>query len=230
MVEADDSYTGEHCKGVVSLALEVADALGLDARQKRNVEFGALLHDVGKIAIPNEIINKQGALDEREWAIIKTHTIEGQKMLERIGGVMRDVGRIVRASHERWDGAGYPDGLSGQAIPIEARIIAACDAFNAMTTTRSYRKAMPLSAAIAELTHCAGSQFDPDVVSGLLRVMSPAPSEGKRAPDDAPDQRAAVAAAAKAPPLAIAAARLIDTPEPALTARELTQPSPPRAS
>jgi putative nucleotidyltransferase with HDIG domain len=172
VVESDDAYTGEHCKGVVRLALEVATELGLDVDGRRNVEFGALLHDVGKIAIPKEIINKPGELDDREWAIIKTHTIEGQKMLEKIGGFMREIGGIVRASHERWDGTGYPDGLSGNSIPIEARIISACDAFNAMTTTRAYRKAMPLSSAIAELNDCSGSQFDPGVVRALLRVLA----------------------------------------------------------
>jgi putative nucleotidyltransferase with HDIG domain len=171
VVEADDAYTGEHCKSVVRLAVDVAGELGLDADQKRNVEFAALLHDVGKIAVPKEIINKPRNLDDREWAIIKTHTIEGQKMLDRIGGFMREIGCIVRASHERWDGTGYPDGLSGHAIPIEARIVSACDAFNAMTTTRSYRKAMSLSDAICELNSGAGSQFDPHVVRGLLSVL-----------------------------------------------------------
>ena len=174
VVEADDAYTGEHCKSVVRLALEAAAELGLDADRRRNVEFGALLHDVGKIAIPKAIINKPGKLDEREWEIIRTHTIEGQRMLEKIGGFMREIGRIVRASHESWDGSGYPDGLSGQDIPIEARVVSACDAFNAMTTSRSYRKAMPLQEAVAELRRCAGSQFDPLVVEALLRVVSPA--------------------------------------------------------
>ena len=176
VVEADDTYTGEHCRSVLRLSLAVADELGLDADTKRNVEFGALLHDVGKIAVPKEIINKPGKLDEREWAIIKTHTIEGQKMLEKIGGFMREIGHIVRASHERWDGTGYPDGLSGYAIPIEARIVSVCDAFSAMTTTRSYRKAMALSDAIIELKSSAGSQFDPSVVSGLLQVVEAPPS------------------------------------------------------
>jgi putative nucleotidyltransferase with HDIG domain len=171
VLEADDTYTGEHSKSVVRLALDVAEELGLDADSKRNLEFGALLHDVGKIAVPKEIINKPGKLDDREWAIVKTHTIEGQKMLEKIGGFMREIGGIVRASHERWDGTGYPDGLSGDAIPLEARIVSACDAFNAMTTTRSYRKAMPVSDAIAELENCAGTQFDPNVVRGLLKVV-----------------------------------------------------------
>lgn len=171
VVEADDSYTGEHSKGVVRLSLDVAAELGLDPAQTRNVEFGALLHDVGKIAIPNEIINKPGKLNEREWEIVKTHTIEGQKMLERIGGFMSEIGTIVRASHEAWDGSGYPDGLRGEEIPIEARVVSACDAFNAMTTTRSYRRAMRLEDAIAEVERCAGSHFDPRVVEALLRVV-----------------------------------------------------------
>ncbi len=176
VVEADDAYTGEHCRGVVRLALEVAAALGLDAQRARNVEFGALLHDVGKIAVPKEIVNKPGKLDPEEWEIIKTHTIEGQRMLERVGGFMREVGEIVRSSHERWDGAGYPDRLRATAIPLEARIVSACDAFNAMTTTRSYRRAMSLDDAVAELRRCAGTQFDPQVVDTLVGLVG---TEGK---------------------------------------------------
>ncbi len=170
VVEADDEYTGEHCKSVVALAVDVARELGLSRDARRNVEFAALLHDVGKIAVPNEIINKPGPLDEDEWKVIKMHTVEGERMLVKIGGLMREIGRIVRASHESWDGSGYPDGLSGEAIPIEARIVAACDAFNAMTTTRSYRVAMPRAAAIGELERNAGSQFDPAVVRALVAV------------------------------------------------------------
>jgi putative nucleotidyltransferase with HDIG domain len=171
VVGADDAYTGEHCRGVVRLALDVAEELGLDADRRRNVEFGALLHDVGKIAVPKAIINKPGALDEREWEIIKTHTIEGQRMLERVGGLMHEVGEIVRSSHERWDGEGYPDGLRGTAIPLEARIVSACDALNAMTTTRTYRGAMSVPGALAELTRCAGTQFDPRVVDALVGLV-----------------------------------------------------------
>src|ERR1019366_2336220 len=104
VIQADDGYTGVHCKSVVALALALGEQLGLDAEQRRNLEFGALLHDVGKIAIPKEIINKPGKLEPQEWQIIKTHTIEGQKMLDRVGGFMRHVGLIVRSHHERWDG------------------------------------------------------------------------------------------------------------------------------
>jgi putative nucleotidyltransferase with HDIG domain len=172
VVEADDMYTGEHCKDVVRLALDVARELGLDADRQRNVEFGALLHDVGKIAVPKEIVNKPGKLDEREWEIIKTHTVEGQRMLERVGGFMREVGLIVRSHHERWDGGGYPDGLRGEEIPLESRIISCCDAFNAMTTTRSYRRAMPRSVAVEELEKHSGKQFDPDVVAAMMAVLA----------------------------------------------------------
>jgi putative nucleotidyltransferase with HDIG domain len=186
VVEADDAYTGEHCKDVVHLALDVARQLGLDADQQRTVEFGALLHDIGKIAVPKEIVNKPGKLDQREWEIIKTHTVEGQRMLERVGGFMGKVGWIVRSHHERWDGRGYPDGLHGQDIPLEARIIACCDAFNAMTTTRPYRKAMPSSVALAELTEHAGAQFDPMVVEALSAVVERSPSASATAADDRP--------------------------------------------
>jgi putative nucleotidyltransferase with HDIG domain len=155
----------------VSLALAVGDALGLDGAQRRNLEFGALLHDVGKVAIPKEIINKPGKLDPAEWTIIKTHTVEGQRMLDRVGGFMRNVGLIVRSHHERWDGGGYPDGLAGDAIPLEARIISCCDSWNAMTTTRSYRAAMPFEAAVAEIRAGAGGQFDPRVADALLATV-----------------------------------------------------------
>ncbi|MEA2443560.1 MAG: hypothetical protein QOJ12_852 [Thermoleophilales bacterium] len=171
VLEADDEYTGNHSHGVVALALTVAQELGLDLTEQRNVEFGALLHDVGKIAIPNEIINKPGPLDDDEWLVIKTHTVEGQRMLDQVGGVMQEIGQIVRASHERWDGGGYPDGLVGQAIPRESRIVACCDAFNAMTTDRSYRRAMALEEALVELRINAGTQFDPEVVDAVVRVV-----------------------------------------------------------
>jgi putative nucleotidyltransferase with HDIG domain len=189
VVRADDSYTGEHSRGVVALAMDVGDALGLDPIQRRNLEFGALLHDVGKVVVPKEIINKPGKLDAAEWAIVKTHTVEGQRMLERVGGFMRDVGLIVRSHHERWDGGGYPDGLSGEQISLEARIVCCCDAWNAMTTTRSYREALPIAVAAAEMRRCAGVQFDPRVVDALLdHVLVSAPG---RAAEDAPSSRAA---------------------------------------
>jgi putative nucleotidyltransferase with HDIG domain len=171
VVEADDGYTGEHSKSVVRLALAVGDQLGINAEQRRNLEFGALLHDVGKIAIPKEIINKPGKLDPHEWDVITTHTLEGQKMLDRVGGFMREVGQIVRSHHERWDGRGYPDGLSGEAIPLQARIISVCDTWNAMRTDRSYRRALSHEVARAELVANAGHQFDPQIVAAFLQLI-----------------------------------------------------------
>jgi HD-GYP domain-containing protein (c-di-GMP phosphodiesterase class II) len=172
VVEADDAYTGSHSRGVVELSLAVSDRLGLDYRQRRNVEFAALLHDVGKISVPKEIINKAGPLDAEEWQVMYRHTIDGEEMLNRVGGVLSEVGRIVRSSHEHYDGSGYPDGLAGEEIPIEARIVTCCDAFSAMTTTRSYRKAMPFEAALAEVRACAGTQFDPRVAEALAVAAS----------------------------------------------------------
>jgi HD-GYP domain-containing protein (c-di-GMP phosphodiesterase class II) len=183
VLEVDDEYTGFHSRSVVSLSVAVSDAMGLTGRQRRNVEFGALLHDVGKIAVPKEIINKPGPLTEDEWLVIKTHTIEGQKMLDRVGGLLSEVGRIVRSSHEKWDGSGYPDGLAAEAIPVESTIVSCCDAFNAMTTDRSYRSAMSLEEAIDELQANAGTQFNPAVVAALMRVLTADPlAAGARGP------------------------------------------------
>jgi putative nucleotidyltransferase with HDIG domain len=176
VLEADDAYTGgEHSHGVVALALAVGDALGLDGPERRNLEFGALLHDIGKIRVADEIINKPGKLTDEEWAVIKRHPVDGQEMLERVGGVLADVGLIVRHHHERWDGGGYPDAIAGDAIPLAARIICACDAYSAMTTNRSYRAAMPVADAVAELLRCAGAQFDPAVVDALVATVARLP-------------------------------------------------------
>ena len=154
----------------------------------RNVEFGAILHDVGKIAIPKEIINKRGPLNEAEWELIKTHTVEAQAMLDRIGGLMAGVGQIVRSAHERYDGKGYPDGLAGEQIPLEARIIFACDAFNAITTDRPYRRGRPAALAVAEMQDNAGTQFDPEVVDALVSIVEATPGFGK---DRSPFEEAA---------------------------------------
>jgi putative nucleotidyltransferase with HDIG domain len=173
VLEADDEYTGNHSHHVVEIAVAVADHLGLDRRRSHLVELGALLHDVGKIRIPKEILLKPGPLDDAEFAEMKRHTIYGQELLDRVGGPLSQVGKIVRASHERFDGRGYPDGLVGEAIPLESRIVGCCDAFSAMTTDRPYRAARPLAEAVAELRRCAGSQFDPAVVEALCAVLEP---------------------------------------------------------
>ena len=171
VVEADDAYTGSHSRDVVSLVLDVCDRLGLGTRERRDAEFAALLHDVGKIKIPGEIINKPGKLDEDEWSLMQTHTVEGERLLSQVGGLLGTVGRIVRSCHEDWDGTGYPDGLAGEQIPLVARIVRCCDAFSAMTADRPYRRAMPVADAVAELHRCSGTDFDPDVVEALAAAV-----------------------------------------------------------
>ena len=178
VIEADNQYTGSHSRDVVDLVIAVADELGLTPRERRHAELAALLHDVGKIRIPNEIINKAGSLTPDELALIKTHTVEGESMLAQVGGLLGDIGHIVRSCHEHWDGSGYPDGLAGEEIPLLARIIMCCDAFDAMMSDRSYRRALSPANAVAELRRCAGTQFDPAVVEALIeRLPSLAPSK-----------------------------------------------------
>ena len=174
LVEADDAYTAAHSRHVVDLSLAVADVLGLDARARRRVELGALLHDVGKLAVPDAILNKPGALTETEWAIMREHTAVGARMLLAAGDELAAVAPIVRASHERVDGRGYPDGLAGAEIPLEARIVCCCDAFSAMTTDRPYQRAMAHDTAVHELREHAGAQFDERVVDALTRVLATA--------------------------------------------------------
>jgi HD-GYP domain-containing protein (c-di-GMP phosphodiesterase class II) len=171
VVEADDNYTADHCRGVVTLVTAVADELEIEHEARQEMEFAALLHDVGKIVIPKEIINKPGALSDDEFELMKTHTIEGQVLLDRVGGLLGRVGSLVRSCHERWDGNGYPDGLAGYEIPLAARIVFACDAYSAMTTDRPYRAAMSQEIALEELWANAGTQFDPRVVSALATVI-----------------------------------------------------------
>jgi HD-GYP domain-containing protein (c-di-GMP phosphodiesterase class II) len=172
VVTADDEYTGAHSREVVELAVAVSDHLGLDTRERHLTELTALLHDVGKITIPKAIINKPGALTAEERRVVETHTTEGERLLSQVGGLVSEVGLIVRACHERYDGLGYPDGLAGDEIPSIARIIFACDAFNAMTTTRPYRAALTVAEARAELRQNRGTQFDPAVVDAILALTA----------------------------------------------------------
>jgi HD-GYP domain-containing protein (c-di-GMP phosphodiesterase class II) len=171
VVEADDNYTAFHCRSVVELATAVGQELKLKPDDLQELEIAALLHDVGKIAIPKEILNKPARLTDAEFELMKTHTVEGQALLDRIGGRLARVGAIVRSCHERWDGRGYPDGMLGEEIPLPARIVFCCDAYSAMTTNRPYRQAMSREDAVAELRANAGSQFEPRIVDSLIRVI-----------------------------------------------------------
>jgi two-component system, cell cycle response regulator len=152
-----------HLHGVAALATAVGRRLALSAEQLDEITRAAELHDVGKIAIPDEILHKPAALDAGEWELMRQHTIIGDRILGA-APAMRPVARIVRASHERWDGGGYPDGLAAEQIPLGARIVNVCDAFHAMTTPRPYQRTLTREDALAELRRCAGTQFDPAVV------------------------------------------------------------------
>jgi HD-GYP domain-containing protein (c-di-GMP phosphodiesterase class II) len=171
VLEHEDEYTADHSRSVVDLVNAVADELDVDPESRQELEFAAMLHDVGKISIPKDILHKPAALTEPEYEIIKAHTIEGQFMLDRVGGLLGRVGEVVRSCHERWDGKGYPDGLKGEQIPLDSRIVFVCDAYNAMTTDRPYRQGMSPSAAVKELIDNAGTQFDPRVVAALVSVV-----------------------------------------------------------
>ena len=165
-----DRYTGEHSEEVVDLVSGVARGLGLNDQDIARVKVAALLHDIGKVAIPDGILNKPGKLDEGEWKLMREHPVIGERILRAIPG-MGSIARIVRHEHERFDGAGYPDGISGDQIPIGSRIILACDAYHAMTSDRPYRKAMPHAEAVRELAKGAGTQFDPQVTEILIGAL-----------------------------------------------------------
>jgi diguanylate cyclase (GGDEF)-like protein len=159
-----------HLRGTAELAIAVGRELGMDGEELDDVAHAAELHDVGKIAIPDAILEKAGTLDENEWAFMRRHTIIGERILAAAPS-LRIVAKLVRSSHERWDGAGYPDRLKGAQIPLGARVVAVCDAFDAMTTNRPYRRRIGEPDALAELRACAGTQFDPEVVEAFTRVL-----------------------------------------------------------
>ena len=169
-LEAKDSYTADHASSIAEWAIEVGEQFGLDEDALRDLRYGAIFHDIGKIAIPDAILNKPGPLNEHEFEIIKRHPIVGEQILEPVP-FLDQVRRIVRHDHERWDGGGYPDGLKGRQIPIGARIVLVVDAFHAMVSDRSYRKGMSEESARLELRAHAGTQFDPDVVEAFLKVL-----------------------------------------------------------
>jgi HD-GYP domain-containing protein (c-di-GMP phosphodiesterase class II) len=170
-VEAKDEYTASHEQQVAELAERVAVRLGAPGSRARDVRYAALLHDVGKVAVPSEILLKAGPLNDAEWITMKTHAAVGGELVARIDAFAH-LAPAVRASHERWDGAGYPDGLAGEEIPLAARIIAACDTYEAMVTDRPYRKALSVAEALAELRRVSGSQLDGAVVEVLLEELA----------------------------------------------------------
>jgi diguanylate cyclase (GGDEF)-like protein len=160
-----------HVNAVAVLAEPVARELGLSPHVVEQIRHASQLHDIGKIAIPEEILHKRGPLDEREWAFVRKHTVIGERIVSA-APALSEVASLVRSSHEHYDGTGYPDGLAGEAIPIGSRVIAVCDAFDAMTSERPYRLAMAPADALAELERCSGTQFDPRVIAAFRSTIA----------------------------------------------------------
>ena len=171
----------DHSRTVALLSLEVAEGMDLSEEERSVLRIAAELHDIGKLAIPDAILLKTDPLTDQEWEFIRRHTVIGQRIVGSTPS-LQTVGRIVRAGHERWDGKGYPDGLLGREIPLEARIIAVCDAFMAMTTKRSYGEQLTSASAVAELLRCSGTQFDPGVVTAFSRMLAAREQSAGRVP------------------------------------------------
>jgi HD-GYP domain-containing protein (c-di-GMP phosphodiesterase class II) len=169
-MEAKDQYTATHAENIATMAVAVGHHMGLDDGQLRELEYAAVLHDVGKIGVPGHILNKPDRLTALEYTRMTQHTTIGERIVSRVD-YLKPVARIVRAAHERWDGSGYPDGLAGEEIPLASRIVFVCDAFHAMTSDRPYRRALPVAEALDELQAQAGRQFDPRVVDAFVRVL-----------------------------------------------------------
>lgn len=169
-LEARDGYTGEHSEAVVGLSKAVARGLGISGDEAADVEPSALLHDIGKIGVLDSILNKPGPLDDAEWALMREHPAIGERIVASIESLAH-LAPVIRAEHERWDGGGYPDGLSGEDIPLASRIVFACGAFHAMVSDRPYRRTMGVEEALEELEKNAGAQFDPGVVRALVEVV-----------------------------------------------------------
>jgi diguanylate cyclase (GGDEF)-like protein len=170
LVEARDPQTGQHLRGVSALAARLALELGLDTSEAHRAGMAGRLQDIGNVAIPDGIVIRPEPLSEEEWAQVRRHPAVGAAVISRIPRLGM-LAAVVRAHHERWDGRGYPDGLQGESIPLEARILAVADAFEAMVAGRPYRPAISPAAALAEIERCAGSQFDPEIVEALRRLL-----------------------------------------------------------
>jgi HD-GYP domain-containing protein (c-di-GMP phosphodiesterase class II) len=169
-IEARDSYTGEHSRCVVDLSIRVAHELGLRQRELEQVERVALLHDVGKVAVPDAVLQKHGPLTESEFEQVKRHPVVGARIVGSVAELAH-LAPAIRSGHERWDGRGYPDGLSGAEIPILSRVTFVCDAYDAMVSDRPYRDALGPKAAVGEVRRNAGSQFCPRAAGALLSVL-----------------------------------------------------------
>ena len=182
-IDAKDEYTRHHSTRVTEFTLKIARTMDFSEKELGDLELAALLHDVGKIAVPESILNKPGRLTDDEFALIKEHPARGESILQPVVE-LKEIARIVRAHHEHYDGSGYPDALKGREIPLGARIMAVADAYDSITSERPYRKASSHRYAVKEIIRCSGVQFDPEVVehfleiSGSLGQAAAAPAEG----------------------------------------------------
>ena len=172
-LEANDEYTSSHARWITDMALHVGRELGMDPKALKRLELGALFHDIGKIGVPEAILAKPGPLSDGEWKVVRLHPELGARILAPIER-LEQVCQIVRHCHEHWDGSGYPDGLAGEEIPLESRVILVCDAYHAMTTDRPYRRRLTVEEASRRLREAAGTQFDPRVVEVFLALDAPA--------------------------------------------------------
>jgi HD-GYP domain-containing protein (c-di-GMP phosphodiesterase class II) len=179
-IEASDEPSGEHSDELGMLVDGVAEVLGLPVAARREAALVATLHDIGKVGIPSEVLHKQGRLEPREWAIMRRHSEIGAKILERVAGA-ESIRDAVLHAHEHWDGSGYPDGLCRDAIPLCSQIVLCCDAYHAMVTDRPYRDALTADEAVSRLREATGTQFPPDVVAALLRVLGAAAVDDRAA-------------------------------------------------
>ena len=170
-IEARDPYTRGHSARVTALAEAVARKLGWSEERLASLRLGGPLHDIGKLAVSDEVLRKAGRLDDHELAQIREHPKTGARLMLRIAA-LRDAIPYVLYHHERWDGAGYPSGKAGEEIPLEARVLAVADAFDAMTSDRPYRRALTHEEALAEVERCAGTQFDPQIASVFLELFA----------------------------------------------------------
>jgi putative nucleotidyltransferase with HDIG domain len=170
-VETAHPWTHGHASRVSSLSASVASALGWERAEMETLRLGSLLHDVGKLALPVELLGRPGPLTVDELEVVRTHPAAGARILRPLAGATPAL-PVVLHHHERWDGTGYPRRLAGPRIPVEARLVALADAFDAMTTTRPYRPALPYDAALAELARCAGTQFDPILAHACVEIWS----------------------------------------------------------
>jgi len=174
-IDAKDQYTQGHSQKVSAYAALLAEALGMSEYEVEEIRMGAILHDVGKVGIPEHILNKSGPLNLDEWETMKTHVIYGGKLLEPMAALER-IRQMVFHHHEFFDGSGYPEGLAGEAIPLGARIITIADSYDTITSDRSYKKGRPAEEALAEVERCSNAQFDPDLVAVFLRAMRQLPN------------------------------------------------------